>query len=339
MEKMSISDVAKLAGVSTTTVSRVINNVKTVKEVNRQRVMDAVRALKYKPNVSAQRLAGSKVNTIGLIMPRFEDMFHSFYAMEILKGTSSMVERHNFDLLLRATELLNIDLNSYERTLNITQTAGVLFADVDSNWALVEMLKKEDVPFVVMNNFIEDPNISCVGIENREGTKNLIRYLLGLGHTQIAIIAGDLKNQSARARFYGFSETLEENNIKPDERCIMTGNWTKESARQATLELIKLDKRPTAIFASSDEMAYEVIITLRENNIKVPGDISVAGFDDSPFSTISEVPITTVHQPIYEMARESCEILVNILKEPKQPPIKKLLNTNLVERASCKKIV
>jgi LacI family transcriptional regulator len=177
-----------------------------------------------------------------------------------------------------------------------------------------------------------------VGIENREGTKNLIRYLLGLGHTQIAIIEGDLKNQSARARFYGFSEALEENNIKPDERYIMTGNWTKESARQATLELIKLDKRPTAIFASSDEMAYEAIITLRENNIRVPDDISVAGFDDSPFSTISEVPITTVHQPIYEMARESCEILVNILKEPKQPPIKKLLNTNLVKRESCKKI-
>ncbi len=338
MKNVTISEVAKLAGVSTTTVSRVINNVKTVKERNRQRVLEAIATLKYKPNVSAQRLAGSKINTVSLIMPKFEDMFHSFYAIEILKGISVIVEKYNFDLLLHATDFSQIDLRSYDSMLNITQSAGVLFADTDSNVAILERLKTEDIPFVVMNNYIEEPKVSCVGIENREGTKNLIRYLIKLGHTQIAIVTGDLKNQSARARYYGFKEVVEENNIKTDERYFMIGNWTKAFARQATVSLLKLERRPTAIFASSDEMAYEVILTLKENGINVPQDISVAGFDDSPFSTLSEAKITTVHQPLYEMARQSCEILIKLIKEPNTPPVKKLLTTSLVERQSCKKI-
>lgn len=271
-------------------------------------------------------------------MPRFEDMFHSFYAIEILKGISVMVEKYNFDLLLHATDFSQIDLRAYDNMLNITQSAGVLFADTDSNLAILERLKTEEIPFVVMNNYIEEPKVNCVGIENREGTKNLIRYLIKLGHTRIAIVTGDLKNQSARARYYGFKEVLEENNIKPDESYLMIGNWTKAFARKAVSSLLGLEERPTAIFASSDEMAYEVILTLRENNMVVPGGISVVGFDDSPFSTLSEIEITTVHQPLYEMARESCEILIKLIKEPNTPPIKKLLITSLVERQSCKKI-
>ncbi len=337
MDKVTISDVAKLAGVSTTTVSRVINNIKTVKERNRLRVLDAIKELKYKPNVAAQQLAGSKINTIGLLIPKFEDMLHTFYAIEIIKGISYIVEKHNFDLLLRATSFSNMDSSTYDNMLNISQAAGVLFADVDSNETLIGRLKSEGVPFVVMNNFAQDPDISYVAIDNKSGTKEIIKYLIDLGHTKIAMITGDLKNQSARGRFFGFKEVLEASNIKDHEKYMLMGNWTKESARSATEELLKFDERPTAIFAASDEMAYEVVNVLRNHNIRIPDDISVAGFDNSPFSTISEIPITTVHQPIYEMAREACAILINLI-EGKEAAVKRVLSTRIIERGSCKKI-
>ncbi|MFH0838793.1 MAG: LacI family DNA-binding transcriptional regulator [Candidatus Omnitrophota bacterium] len=335
MKKVSIGDVAKYAGVSQTTVSRVLNNVKTVKEDIRSKVLEAIKTLNYRPNVSAQRLAGSTINTLSLVIPQFEDMFHSFYALEVLRGASFIIEKHNFDLLLYITEISKVDALSYERMLNITQTGGVLFADIDSNEQLLGRLKTEEVPFVIMNNFLQDPDINCVAIDNKNGAKNLIKYLIGLGHSKIAIITGDLKNQSARTRLDGYKDALDEAQISLVDQYVMLSNWKREGARRATEELLKLSSRPTAIFAASDEMAYEAILVLRENKVRVPEDISIVGFDDSPFSTFSEIAITTMRQPVYDMAREACDAIIGLIKDPNQPPIKKLLKTSLIERASC----
>ncbi len=154
IRKVKISDVAREAGVSTTTVSRVINNVPTVKRVNRIRVEEAIRRLRYRPDVSARRLAGARSNTIGLIIPHFEDMFHSFYASEIIKGAGEAANDLRLDLLLHVTTGRSGDLFS-TNIFNASFVGGILFADVVGNEELIKIAREEKIPYLIMNYYIK----------------------------------------------------------------------------------------------------------------------------------------------------------------------------------------
>lgn len=330
MKKINILDVAKSAGVSTTTVSRVINKVPTVKEYNRRKVEEAVAKLGFHPNVSAQRLAGGANNTIGLVLPRFEDMFHSFYVSEVLKGIGSGTERFNLDLLLHIT-----DGRSF---INISSVAGVLFADIDQNEEQVNYILQEKIPCVIMNHYLQELPLNCVAIDNKTAVKNVVKYLLGLGHQNIATITGHLRTQVGIERLGGYLEALKEAGLKQLDGYVQYGDYYRKSATLPAKQLLSLKERPTAIFAASDEMALEVIEVARGLNIKVPQDLSVVGFDDSPLASNAPVPLTTVRQPLSEIGAKSVEILHQQLTSGKTVPTKLLLPTQLVERESCRKI-
>ena len=327
-KKISIADVAKTAGVSTTTVSRVINAVSTVSEENRRRVLEAVKKLQYRPNLSAQRLASGKMNTVGLIIPRFEGIFHSYYAIQVLQGIGTAAERLRCDLLLHVT-----DGKSF---INPSAVDGIIFVDVDGCEELLDRTLDERLPTVVLNHYIEDLPVNCVAIDNRTAAGRVVEYLARLGHRDIATITGDLKTQAGLDRLDGFVKAMKARQLPVKDAYIRFGDFSSASARAAAEALLSMPDRPTAVFVASDEMALELIAAAIAKGIRVPEELSVVGFDDNPIAAHARVSLTTVRQPLQEMGRRGLEVLFQQLNGKSRSPLKLLLPTELVERQSCR---
>ena len=329
-KKTGIQEVADLAGVSITTVSRVINKISSVSEANRKRVEEVVRRLKFVPSPAAQALArGVTHNTISLVIPRYEGIFYSFYALELIRGIGTLCDALKLDLLLHLTDGRD--------ALSCKAVSGIIFADIIGNRQQLEWALSERIPTVVINNFVEDLKVSCIAVDNLKGSKDAVNYLISLGHKKIAHIAGDTITQSAALRLEGYKEALIENKIKENPEYIIKTDYSRGEARQAAEKLLLLKDAPTAIFIASDSMALEVIAVIMEKGKKVPEDISVVGFDDNPSSLYGAVAITTVRQPLIKMAEEGVKELNSLINGKKELAMVKL-PAELVIRDSCKAI-
>jgi len=322
----SIEDVAKLAGVSISTVSRVVNKSSIVKASNRIRVEQAIKELKFKPNLIAKALVKGKLNTIALVMPRYEGIFYSYYALEIIRGIGTICENLKIDLLLHIT---------HPRTnLNLSNVGGIIFAEVLSERKQLEEAVGLNIPIVVINNLIKDLKVSCITINNKQGAKEGVDYLLDLGHRAIAYISGGILTQAAKDRTQGYKLALTARNIPLRGEFVIEGDYSRKSARDAAEKLLSLKNKPTAIFVASDDMAQEAISVILEKGLSVPQDISVVGFDDNPISIYGAVPLTTVRQPLMVMAQTAVKELDLLMKE--EGKISKIcLPTKLIIRDSC----
>ena len=325
--KTGIVEVAALAGVSITTVSRVINKIPSVSEANRKKVEEAVRKLRFVPSPHAQALASGKTNTVALIIPRYEGIFYSFYALELIRGIGTLCDVLKLDLLLHLTTGRDI--------FNYKSAGGIIFADIIGNRSQLEWALSEHIPVVVINNFVEDLEASCVAIDNSGGAKNAVQYLISLGHTRIAHIAGDTISQAAVFRLEGYKKALAENGIKENLEYIVKTDYSRGQARQATEKLLSLKEPPTAVFVASDSMALEVMAVIMEKGKRIPDDISIIGFDDNPSSLYGAVAMTTVRQPLIRMAEAGVKELYSLIKGKKEIA-KIMLPTELIIRDSCK---
>ena len=327
---VSINDVARLAGVSITTVSRVINKIPTVKEKNRILVLEAVKQLKFQPSIFAQRLATGKSNVVALVIPRYEGIFYSYYALELIRGIGTLCESLKLDLLLHLTDS--------HTSLNLKGIGGTIFADIIGNRAQLLDALASSIPSIVINNYVQDLEVSCIAIDNIRGAQDAVSYLIDLGHRKIGHITGDLITQSAAWRFEGYKRALKKNNIEFRQDYVFKTDYSRGQARSAAEKLIKMPEAPpTAIFVASDSMALEVMTVARELGRKIPGDLSIVGFDDNPSGLYGPVSLTTVRQPLIRMAEESVkELNVLISRKDEGGKIKKiLLPTELVIRESC----
>jgi DNA-binding LacI/PurR family transcriptional regulator len=331
-EKIRIEEVARVAGVSPTTVSRVINKIPTVTEENRIKVESAIRKLNFKPNILAQRLAKGRADNIALVIPRYEGIFFSFYANQIIRGVGVACESLKLDLLLH--------LSSERNFIDVNSVGGVLFADVISNNEELKNVLSSDVPCIVMNHrFNKDANVDFIAIDNKKGAKEAVDYLIHLGHKNIAHITGNMITQSAQERIEGYKLALQENNIPVKEGLIIKGDYSRPSARRAMVTLLKIKPLPTAIFVGCDDMAQEVTSVLLENGLKVPDDVSIVGFDDNPICLAGSVALTTVRQPLVEMAAKAASLLNKmILSKTAKTSTKTILATDLIIRDSCRQI-
>lgn len=333
MKIKNIKDVAREAGVSIATVSRVVNKLSSVKKYNREKVEEVIKKLKFRPNLSAQRLASKRNNNaIGLVIPRYGDIFHSYYALQILQGIGIAVERMKMDLLLHIT--------NEETFLNISSVEGVIFSDIIGNEEQVDGVIEAGLPCIIINYYTKDLPVSCISIDNFNAGVDAAEYLIKLGHSRIATITGALKTQVAIDRLNGYLTALEKHGIEKKKDYIKYGDFGRESARILTKELIRMKVPPTAIFAASDEMAVGAIQVCLENGISVPGDISVIGFDDNPFAlNYSPVPLTTIRQPLHKMATVAAQTLNQIIQKKIRVNKRIILSTELVERSSCASLV
>lgn len=326
-KKLSIEDVARRAKVSITTVSRVINNVSTVSKKNRAKVEEAVAHLKFKPNVSAQRLASGYNNSIGLVMPGYPGVFYSFYAVELIRGVGHACEKKRLDMIFHITNGTN--------PINTNNVGGVIFADIIENRKQVESAVAMGTPCLIINNQVNDLDVGYIAVDNKLGGAIAGDYLTSLGHKRIATVTGNLQTQAGAQRFEGFKKFLEGKNVDLPEEYIYKGDYSRRCARQAGEAFLKLKNPPTAIFAASDEMALEIITVMMEKGLKAPEDISIIGFDDNPACLFGPVALTTIKQPLFKMAEDSVYLLNSIIAGKEKTKKKILLTPELVIRESC----
>ncbi|MBZ0166198.1 MAG: LacI family transcriptional regulator [Candidatus Omnitrophica bacterium] len=326
-KKISIEDVAQRAKVSITTVSRVINNVATVSDKNRIKVEEAIAALKFKPNISAQRLARGVNNAIGLVMPGYPGIFHSYYAIELIRGVGHACETHRMDMVFHITDGHN--------PINSNNVDGIIFADIIENRKQVEAAISVGTPVLIINNQVHDMDVNYVAIDNREGGKMVAEYLTGFGHHRIATITGKLNTQAGHQRLEGFKTYLEQSNGGLPDEYVIEGDYSRRSARLAAEEFLQLDQPPTAIFAASDDMALEAIAVLLERGLRVPEDISVIGFDDNPACLFGPVALTTVRQPLFQMAEQAVKVLVENITKKNEHNVHQTLVPEMVVRETC----
>ncbi len=330
-KKIGIADVARKANVSITTVSRVINNVPSVSKENYIKVKRAIASLNFKPNIVAQRLARGINNAIGVVMPGYAGIFHSFYAIELIRGIGHACESLGLDMVFHITDGNN--------PIGTDHVDGIIFADVISNIKHVAETVLAGIPCLVINNRLDEIDISYIAVDNVLGGRIAAEYLVGLRHKRIAIITGDLKTQAGKHRFDGFIGCLRESNISIADDYIFYGDYSRRCARIAIQQFLSLERRPTAVFAASDEMALEMISFIFERGLSVPEDVSVIGFDDNPSCLYGPVSLTTIRQPIFKMAETAVHRLYSMIldfRENKKTSRQRIvLNPELVVRESC----
>ncbi|MFA5059257.1 MAG: LacI family DNA-binding transcriptional regulator [Candidatus Omnitrophota bacterium] len=326
-KKLSIEDVARRAGVSITTVSRVLNNVPTVNKENRVKVEEAIAHFKFKPNPVAQSLARGLNSAVGLVIPGYPGVFHSFYAMEIIRGVGHACEVIKSDLVFHIT--------NGDNPINTTAVGAVIFADIIENRKQVEAALEEGIPCMVINNVVEDLGVNYIAVDNVKGGYLATDYLIGLGHKRIATITGALHTQSGAQRLEGFKQVLKKKNIPIEEGYIYQGDYSRRCARTAMEGFLSLKNPPTAVFAASDDMALEAITVIMEKGKRVPQDISVIGFDDNPAGLYGPIGLTTIKQPLFKMAEDAVRYLSAVVSGKKTAPAKIILAPELITRESC----
>ncbi len=275
------------------------------------------------------------MHTFILVIPRFEDIYHSYYAGEIIKGVGLAASRLKVDILLHIT-----DRNEHLDWLEITDlhrypVDGILFADINGDLEMLNRVISKGIPYIVLNNTFTEP-INSIAIDNEQAAFNVVRRLIEYGHRRVATITGDLLTQSGKLRLAGYKRALKENNLPVIQDYIAVGDYLRTPARQAAKHLLNMEKRPTAIFCASDVMALELIDTAREMGIKVPDDLSIVGFDDNPLSNASALKLSTVSQPLVEMGRLALEHLNQIVNKRSSLPIKIVLGSRYIERDSLR---
>ncbi|MFC1807541.1 LacI family DNA-binding transcriptional regulator [Candidatus Omnitrophota bacterium] len=334
---MRISEIAKKAGVSSMVVSRVMQGSPNVKRQDRERVEKAIGALEL--NSLAKTTTKKKRGKVfGLIIPRFEDIFHSFYATEVIKGVVLSASRLKVDIVIHISERHKHEDWLTSSTLSPDNIDGILFADINGDHTQLKKVIARKIPCVVLNNSFEKEPINSIAINNEKASIDVVEYLIKHGHKRIATIAGDLSTEAGKKRLEGFKSCMRSHGLRFSLKCVTVGQFLRGPAKKATEALIKLPDPPTAIFAASDVMAMEAIDVIRRQGLRVPEDISVIGFDDNPLCSYSPVPLTTVWQPIAEMGRMGLEFLHQIIAGKKREPVKVLLKAKLIERDSCMKI-
>lgn len=262
--------------------------------------------------------------TICLAIPHYQNMFSTFYTLEIIKEASKSAIEAGVDLLI-------------ETSGKILSASGILFADMMGNENMIKTARTKKIPYLILNYYSASAKENCIGIDNEQAGFKATKYLIQAGHKKLAIITGKLNAQAGRQRLEGFKRALEAAKIDLDKRYIVSGDWMRESGGLAMKKLLSLRELPTAVFVSGDEMALGAMEAAKAAGLKIPEDISFVGFDNISEASSPQVSLTTIEQPFGELAKLGLKHLLQIIKKKPRQPVRILLeNTRLVERASVK---
>lgn len=307
----TISDVAKLSGMSKTTVSRVINNHAHVSKEKRALVEKAMAELDYTPNPSARRMRGQVTTSIGVIVPRIVNPFFSYLvnAIEQLayqKGYQVVVFQSNDDA---EKELVYLNL------LKTKQVDGVIMTAVENDWDVIQEYTNYG-PIVFCNEYLSNSKLSIVRIDQVHAVYISVKHLIEIGHKKIAYCTGDIFNVDGNDtdRNFGFQKALTEAHIDVNPRWIFIKKLTINDGKNVTKDLLEMSDRPTAIFAGGDEVAAGILIEAKEQGLRIPEDLAIIGFDDQPIAELMDPKLTTVRQPIDLMGQKAVELIVDQLK-------------------------
>ncbi|WP_165907870.1 LacI family DNA-binding transcriptional regulator [Hydrogenispora ethanolica] len=332
----TIKDVAQLANVSPSTVSRVIADSKRISDETKERVKAAMQQLHYHPNLIARSLIRRSSQTLGLVLSRSTDSaFSNPFFPEILRGISAVSKSYHYGLMLAAAEDYAEEAKLCLKMMTERRVDGVLLLASRVNDGLIRELSASDCPFVVLGRAPESLKCYSVNNDNIQAAYSAVRHLLNLGHQRIALLNGPADYIFCQDRFEGYRFAFREFGIEHDPEWIKSGSLTQEDGYRLTRELFQLDPAPSAIFCVDDVMAIGAYQAIKERGLTIPGDIAVVGFNDDPLASVIEPHLTTVRIPIYEMGVTATQMIIRILEGNEPLPFQRVLSSELVIRQSC----
>jgi LacI family transcriptional regulator len=322
----TIQDIARHAGVSVSTVSRVLNKTVPVARAKRVAVLGAVEALGYRPNVVAQELARGHTLAVGVLPQGISNPFYS----RVLKGVEQGLRGTPYYPLFASGEEPEEEAQAFERLLNHRIEALIVIGGHLPDEKLVQVSQR--LPMLAIARLVRGLEARCVRVGNEAGAYKAVRHLIELGHRRIAHLTGLFWHSDALARRSGYERALTDAGITREARLVVEGDFEEKSGFASTESLLRSGQRFTAIFAANDQMAVGAALALFQHGVRVPQDVSLVGFDDQPSAAFASPPLTTIRQPAVEMGRAAAEALVEELRG--NVYVQPTFDTELVVRAS-----
>ncbi|MGC0916489.1 LacI family DNA-binding transcriptional regulator [Pantoea agglomerans] len=325
---MSIQKIARMAGVSVATVSRVLNNSDSVKPANRQKVLEAIEESSYQPNLLARQLRTARSSMILVLV---SDISNPFCA-EVVKGIEEQAEKNGYRILLCNSGADIARSRSSLQLLSGKMVDGIITMDAFSKLPELSQLIGK-APWVQCAEHDDNGQISCVGIDDDVAAQSVVHYLAGQGRQRIALINHDLRYRYARLRQQGYAHQLKEQQLA--WQAIAYASELSFSAGKAAMnQLLAGETRPDAVFAVSDTLAAGAMAAIQQAGLRIPQEIAVVGFDGSELADMVSPPLTTLAQPSREIGRRACELVLQKIIRPDSPPQCVIMQGELVVRAS-----
>lgn len=331
--KTTIYDVAEKAGVSISTVSRVINNTGRISDKTRKKVLEVIEALEYQPSLVATALTGKRTGTIGLIIP---DVANPFFA-EIARRIEDQCREIGFSLLICNTENNPDTEEMYLDLLNQKSVDGIIIGTISRNPYVIEEYLQEKLPVARIAYDQPDWRIDAVLVDYFLGGHQAVSHLVQLGHKKLAIMMGNRSHAGNKLCYEAFRQIIAENRLALREEWLIETDSTMEDGRQKALEILSSSDRPTAIFASCDSLAIGVYQAAKTIGLRIPEDLSVVGFNNTILAAVVDPPLTSIAQPIQEMGRQVVELLMREMEGEKAVKQRVFLAPELIVRGSTKK--
>ncbi len=318
VEKLTIKDIARLAGVSKATVSRVLNQKPDVDSETRERILRIMEDQSFVPSIAASGLAGGRNRLLGALVPSLSWPL----VPELVRGVGESIGSTSYELILYSITDDNHEKDHsaiIDRIIGNKLVSGLLGVFPGLSTSYLIKLHSPDFPVVMVDDQVEPvQGVPWISVDNWKGAYDATLHLIRLGHSRIAHIQGPLKYLVSRDRYQGYCDALRERGVPLDPALVLEADFRPPIARICTNTLLELPawQRPTAIFAASDYMAYGAISAAKQHGMRVPEDLAIVGFDDNVTSAHMEPALTTVHQPFYEMGRRASELLLSLVEAP-----------------------
>lgn len=307
---ITIKDIAKLAGVSHTTVSRALNDSPLIKKETKKRIKKIAKEQQYVPDRNARALVSAKSNNIGLFFSSIIEGTSPEFFQEVVRSISKDFN-HQYNLVINAMDSCRnyneINRKDYDGILLVSQTQK-------DDGFIAAMLDKE-IPIVVINRNVHDLDVMNILGDDEAGVYEGISYLINEGHKEIGFITGREGFESSKQRIHGFMRALKDNEIEPLEHYIVTGDYSIDSGYKNMMGILKLGAYPSAMFCSNDDMAFGAVKAINEVGLRIPQDIAIMGFDDSLFAEYMTPPLTTIKRPIGDISNEGIKLLFQLIED------------------------
>ena len=334
MKRLTLEEIGQLAGVSRSTVSRVVNNHPNIRPTVRKRVQQVIHETGYQPNSAARSLASSQSRILGLVMPSIlQSGFTDPYYPLVIQAISHACNQNDYTVSLFLFQTKEEEEKMSQRIIGSGLIDGLIITADTIDSPFVTRIQQYDIPFVQIGRPLHtaSAHISYVDVDNETGAYLAASYLIQQGYRRIGQLA-TVHNAAGVDRDAGFRQALADRGIDIDEQLVKIAKFNETSAYQAMRAL--LEQQPEAVFAQSDAMALGAIRAIREHGLRVPEDIAIVGFDDLPLAASADPPLTTVRQPIYRTGILAAETLLDIIKTSREPARHIVLPVELVIRAS-----
>jgi LacI family transcriptional regulator len=326
----TIKQVADLAGVSTATVSRVLDDSSGVSQELIDRVRDAVRTLDYRPNRAARNLRKRVAQTVGVVISDIQNPFFT----SVVRGIEKVLVEADFILLLCNSDEDPNREKIHLSTLRSEGVAGIILATARSDAESYHQLLNNRTPLVGIDRTPEQLSMDVVSVTNTRGAFSAVAHLADLGHRRIALISGPPQLSTARERLAGYEEVIKSRGLVHSDDLIQYSDYRQTGGYTAMQALLDLPEPPTAVLVANNLMTLGALQAIHERNLVIPDQIAVVGFDDMPWATSLQPPLTAVAQPTYELGIAAAQLLLDRLREPDRPFRHVVLETQLMIRAS-----